>query len=333
MVQPLQNIDEKTTQIAFRSAQQVVFLLLPQVQLLDLAGAAQVFHTATRLGAAYELTYCGEHSEITSAQGLLLGALRPLETVTKADLVLIPGVSSENRRLHKPLLDEVARAWLRQFYSAHTPIGSICTGAFALGEAGLLDGRRCTTHWRNVDFLRQLYPTAHVVDNVLFVSDNHITTSAGIASGIDMALSLVEQDLGAIFAAKVARHMVVYLRRDGSQPQESIYLDYRTHLNQGVHDAQDFIIAHVADRITLDEIAQAAQLATRSLSRAFREATGLTPIQYQQNLRLSLARSLLSNPQINIEQVAEKCGFEDARHFRRLWKTHYGSAPSTARNA
>src|SRR5262245_20908261 len=140
MVLPLQNIDEKTAEIAFRPAQQVVFLLLPQVQLLDLAGAAQVFHTATRLGAAYELTYCGALPEITSAQGLLLGALRPLETVTKADLVLIPGVSSENRRLHKPLLDEAARVWLGWFYNAHTPIGSICTGAFALGEAGLLDG-------------------------------------------------------------------------------------------------------------------------------------------------------------------------------------------------
>jgi transcriptional regulator GlxA family with amidase domain len=144
---------------------------------------------------------------------------------------------------------------LSQFHNFGTLIGSICTGAFALGEAGLLDGRPCTTCWINIDLLRRSYPNAHVVDNVLFVSDRNVTTSAGIASGIDMALWLVEQDMGAIFAAKIARHMVVYLRRDGNQPQHSTYLDYRTHLNQGVHNAQDFIIAHVSERITLDEIA------------------------------------------------------------------------------
>lgn len=310
----------------------VIFLLLPQVQLLDLGGPAQVFYTAARLGAPYELTFCGAQEYLNSAQGLMLGGLQPVGALPSADLVLIPGISTHNDLLSKPLLDDDSRRWLQQVYAAGTPLASVCTGAFALGEAGLLDGRRCTTHWADIDLLKARYPSARVLDNTLFVMDGSITTSAGIASGIDMALWLVEKDTGPLFTAQVARHLVVYLRRNGSQPQHSIYLDYRTHLYSSVHTAQDFIIAHVAEQISLSDIGQAARLATRSLSRAFKEATGLTPIQYQQYLRLALAQSLLTNQKLNIAEVAEKCGFEDVRHFRRLWKAHYGTSPSAVRH-
>ncbi len=310
----------------------VIFLLLPQVQLLDLGGPAQVFYTAARLGAPYKLSFCASQEHVNSAQGLMLGGLQPPGALPPANLLLIPGISSENELLSRPLLDDDIYRWLQQINAAGTPIASVCTGAFALGEAGILDGRRCTTHWFDIDLLKERYPTAQVLDNVLFVVDGQVTTSAGIASGIDMALWLVEQDMGPLFAAQVARYLVVYVRRNGSQPQHSIYLDYRTHLNTGVHHAQNFIITHVTERISLEEIGQAARLATRSLSRAFKEATGLTPIQYQQYLRLALAQSLLANPRLNVGEVAEKCGFEDVRHFRRLWKAHYGTSPSAERH-
>src|SRR5260221_13256508 len=124
--------------------------------------------------------------------------------------------------------------------------------------------------------------------------------------------------MGPLFAAQVARYLVVYVRRNGSQPQHSIYLDYRTHLNTGVHHAQNFIITHVTERISLEEIGQAARLATRSLTRAFKEVTGLTPIQYQQYLRLALAQSLRAHARLTVGHFAEECGFVYGRHFRRL---------------
>jgi len=313
----------------------MVFLVLHGVQLLDLAGPAQVFHTANRLGARYSLSFCAASERVVSAQGLVFAELSTLPDVSvlsQADSVLIAGVTSENGLLTRPLLDERTRVWLQSTYQSGASLASVCTAAFALAEAGLLDGRRCTTHWLELAHLRDRYPLARVTDNVLFVRDQAITTSAGIASGIDMALWLVEQDYGALFTAQVARCLVVYLRRNGTQPQTSVYLEYRTHLDSDVHRAQDFILDHMTERLTLAGIAQAAHLSTRTLSRAFKAATGLTPVQYQQTVRLALAETLMSNPQLSIDAIAEKCGFEDGRHFRRLWKARYGSVPSVARS-
>jgi transcriptional regulator GlxA family with amidase domain len=309
----------------------IVFVLLPAVHLLDLAGPAQVFSTASRLGAPYELVFCAAQSQVTSAQGLMFAQLSPLVDLESVDQVIIPGFSSDMVSLDSPLLDNQTCSWLRHAGESGIQMASVCTAAFAIGEAGLLDGRQCTTHWASVERLQIRYPKASVTDNVLFVEDGVITTSAGIASGIDMALFMVEKTLGPMFTAKVARSLVVYARRNGCQPQNSIYLEYRAHLHAGVHRAQDFIAGHLNERITLDEIAQAALLSTRSLSRDFKQTTGLTPIGYQQGLRLELARNLIANRQLSLEEIASQCGFEDVRHFRRLWKARYHQPPSAAR--
>lgn len=313
------------------SPKRVGFLLLSQVQLLDLAGPAQVFYVASQINGGYELIYCASEQQVTSAQGLQLSTLHPVEDLLTCDLIFIPGVDLEVSGVDTPILSEAECNCLRWVCSAGIPVASVCTGAFALGEAGLLQNRRCTTHWLYTDLLQQSYPTASVIDNVLFVADSGITTSAGIASGLDMALWLIEQDQGALFTAQVARLLVVYMRRNGAQQQHSVYLDYRTHLNSSVHFAQDFIVAHISDCISLDEIAHAARLSKRTLSRVFKQETKLTPIQYQQHLRLALAQSMMMNPHLTIEQVAERCGFADERHFRRLWKARYGAAPSASR--
>jgi transcriptional regulator GlxA family with amidase domain len=166
---------------------------------------------------------------------------------------------------------------------------------------------------------------------MLFVRDGRITTSAGIASGIDMALAVVEQAHGALLAAQVARYLVVYLRRNGSHAQQSLYLDYRTHLNSGVHRAQDYLLASLTTPVSLADLAATTHMPVRSLTRAFKEATGLTPLQYHQLLRLELGATLLENPDLSVEVVAERCGFDDARHFRRLWRRVYGAPPSRSR--
>ncbi len=309
----------------------VLFLVLPQVNLLDMAGPAQVFHVAARLGIPYKLLFCANQSEIASAQGLVFAQLQPLGPVSADDLVIVPGLQFNKEVSLGSLWEPAISQWLGQAYDVGAPIASVCTGAFALGEAGLLDGRRCTTHWIAVSDLQTRYPHARMLDTALFVHDGKITTSAGIASGIDMALSLLEQQHGPLFTAQVARYLVVYMRRNGSQPQDSIYLQYRTHLNPAVHQAQDHLIQHVAEPFSLKSLAEITHLSIRSLTRSFKEATGLTPVQYHQSLQLELAVTFLHDPGLSIEEVARKSGFEDARHFRRLWHRAFGAPPSASR--
>jgi transcriptional regulator GlxA family with amidase domain len=311
--------------------QNVVFFLPPHVQLLDLAGPAQVFDAAIQLGARYTLTFCSHRAMQTSSQGLVLAQLAPLPSVTADDLVIVPGVNPDMLSLVDELLDAEVRDWLRSVQAAGALIASVCSGAFLLGEAGLLDGRHCTTHWSVVTDLQQRNPRAQVLDAVLFVHDCGITTSAGAASGIDMTLSLLERQQGPIFTAQVARYLVLYMRRNGSHAQSSVYLDYRTHLHTSVHLAQDYLIDHMTEDVSLKKLAEVARVSMRSLSRLFKEATALTPIQYQHQLRLELATTLLSNPALTIEEVAKKCGFEDVRHFRRLWLRQFGIPPSASR--
>jgi transcriptional regulator GlxA family with amidase domain len=315
--------------IASTVKQRVFFLVLDGVQLLDLAGPAQVFSMAAALGASYSVHFCANTSEVRSTHGLFLGQLEPLPIVDADDLVMVAGVTLE--RLNQPLLDAQTRHWLMDAYRNGTRIASICTGAVALGEAGLLDGRRCTTHWFIVEDLQQRYPLARVVDNLLYVSDRSIITSAGVASGIDMTLSLVEQQYGPRLTAEVARHLVIYLRRNGSQSQQSVYLEYRNHLHSGVHQVQNWIAEHAIESVSLAELAQIANMSVRSFSRAFKEATGLTPTQYQQRLRLEVAAMLLQNSDLSVEAISARCGFEDARHFRRLWQRHFGVSPTATR--
>lgn len=315
--------------ISSNAKQRVIFLLLDGVELLDFAGPAQVFSMAASLGAPYSLHFCANNRGVQSAQGLFLGQLEPLPAVSANDVVIIAGVALN--KLNQPLLDRDTRRWLINAYTNGTRITSICTGAVVLGEAGLLEGRRCTTHWFVVEDLQQRYPMARVLDGILYVSDRGITTSAGIASGIDMALSLVEQQHGSRLTAEVARYLVIYLRRNGSQPQQSVYLEYRNHLHPAVHKVQNWLAEHAMKSVSLAELAQVANMSTRSFSRAFKDATGLTPVQYQQRLRLEFAATLLENSDLSIEAIAARCGFDDARHFRRLWQRHFGASPSVTR--
>jgi transcriptional regulator GlxA family with amidase domain len=326
-----QNTFSQSHEVQHTPARRIVFLLLPEVNLLDLAGPAQVFHTAAWLGAHYQIEYQSEQPTLLSAQGLSFAGLKPLAQVSPDDIVIVPGPNLVGRSLDDPGLAEPLRAWLRSAYAMGAGVASVCTGAFALGDAGLLDGRRCTTHWEAIGALQARYPAAKVLDTVLYVHDQRITTSAGIASGIDLALSLVEQDYGPLFTAQVAHYMVIYLRRDGTQPQTSIYLQFRTHLHPNIHRVQDYLIEHATESLSLDHLGTIAGMSVRSLNRLFKEATGLTPIQYQQRLRLELAANLIHNPALSIEAIAAKCGFQDARHFRRLWQRQFGRAPSALR--
>ncbi|MEU3959152.1 DJ-1/PfpI family protein [Streptomyces buecherae] len=295
----------------------VVFVLLPQVHLLDVAGPAQVFGTAVSCGQPYRLSYVAEHEDVPSAQGLPLTARTRWPTLGPGDLVVVPGWQTSTLRTGPgpgPALLERMRA----HHAAGGTVASVCAGAEALGQAGLLDGRRCTTHHAHQDELAARYPRATVVRDVLFTSDDRVVTSAGIASGIDLALHLLSVRHGPALAARVARGMVVYARRNGHEPQTSAMLRHRAHLDDTVHRVQDLIDARFTEPLTLARLADHAGVSQRTLTRLFGRATGgLTPLRYQQTLRLERAAHLISHG-ATVEAAARDVGFEDARMLRRL---------------
>lgn len=291
----------------------VAFLLVPGLHLLDLAGPAQVFSSARDLGYHYELQYVAEVPDVPTAQGVMLRAEPVLPELTADDVVVVPGWRSPNLastgRLTRPTLD-----WLA---SRTGVVASICAGADALGRAGLLDGRRCTTHHELQEELARRYPRATVVRDVLYVVDGNVVTSAGIASGIDLTLHLIAMWHGPAAAAAIARTMVVYARRNGDEQQASALLRYRAHISDAVHQVQDVIEARLADRLPLGELARIAGCSERTLTRLFGRATGMTPLRYQQTLRWERAEHLVAGG-ATMESAARAVGFEDARMLRRL---------------
>ncbi|MER7272891.1 AraC family transcriptional regulator [Dactylosporangium sp. NPDC000244] len=294
----------------------MVFLLVPQVHLLDLAGPAQVFSTVRDLGLGYELHYVAEREEVPTAQGLPLRAQTGWPPLTRDDLILVPGWRASRLGEHGRLTGST-RARIAGHHAGGGTVASVCAGADALGQAGLLDGRRCTTHHGLQEHLARRYPNARVVRDVLYVVDERVVTSAGIASGIDLALHLVATCHGPAVAAQVAREMVVYARRNGDERQHSAMLRHRDHLSDVVHRVQDVIDGRFAERLPLRDLAGAAGVSERTLTRAFGEATGLTPLRYQQVLRLERAEHLIGHG-ATVEAAARAAGFEDARMLRRL---------------
>ncbi|MCD0485574.1 AraC family transcriptional regulator [Streptacidiphilus sp. ASG 303] len=294
----------------------VVFLLVPGLHLLDLAGPAQVFSTAADLGHGYRLHYTAEQEDVPTAQGLPVRARTDWPALGPEDLVVVPGWRAPTLHGH----GELAPATLRRLAAHHAAggtVASVCAGADALGRAGLLDGRRCTTHHDVQDELARRHPAAHVVRDVLYVEDDRVVTSAGIASGIDLALHLVAVRHGPGAAARVARAMVVYARRNGDEQQASAMLRHRAHLSDAVHRVQDLLDARFADRFSLADLAAAARVSERTLTRRFTEATGLTPLRYQQLLRTERAEHLIGRG-ATVEAAARAVGFQDARMLRRL---------------
>jgi transcriptional regulator GlxA family with amidase domain len=307
----------------------VLVLLLPRVHLLDLSGPVQAFSEANGFGAHYEMVFCAAGGRVQSAQGLALGELVSPPEPRRDDLVIVPGVEAATLGS----LPQPALSWLREAYARGARLASVCSGAFALGAAGLLSGRACTTHWRLTEWLQRLCPTARVLGNRLYVRDRRVITSAGIASGVDMALSLIEEDHGPLMVANVAREMVVYLRRSGQEEQASIYLSHRSHIHPSVHRIQDWLIAHPDHRPSLEALARVACMSARNLNRAFRKATGITPKVFANKVKLQVARDFFTDPSQTVATVAARCGFDDPRQLRRLWRRSFGVSISEWRRA
>ncbi|MFJ8788553.1 GlxA family transcriptional regulator [Streptomyces sp. NPDC102462] len=294
----------------------VVFFLVPGVHVLDLAGPAQVFSTAADLGHPYTLAYVAEQPQVPTAQGLPLVARLDWPALGPDDLIVVPGWRARTLARSPAIADASLRV-LRDHHARGGTVASVCAGAEALGRAGLLDGRRCTTHHDVQDELALRHPGATVVRDVLFTVDDRVITSAGIASGIDLALHLVATRHGPAAAARVARDMVVYARRNGHEQQSSAMFRHRSHLDDTVHRAQDIIDARFDRPLPLPALAAAVGVSERTLTRLFGRATGLTPLRYQQTLRLERAEHLIGQG-TTVDAAARTVGFQDARMLRRL---------------
>lgn len=313
----------------------VCFLLLPQVHLMDLSGPAQVFYEASQLGSRrFRLVYAAVEKSVRTEQGLLLSDLQsPASVMLKpGDFVFIPGIDFKS--FQQGMLDHHIRTiapWLQRQAEAGVELATVCTGSLVLAATGLLDHKKCTSHWKCIDFMKKAYPAVQVQIDRLYVRDGRIFTSAGMTSGIDMALAILENLDGPILPARVAREMVIHLRRNDTDSQESIYLDYRTHFNPSIHRVQDYIISHPGKNPTLEELAAVGNLSIRNLTRAFKKATGHTIIEYKNSVKVSLARTLVHNADYTIEKIASLCGFENVRHFRRVWNDRVGENPKEYR--
>ncbi|MFD8534224.1 GlxA family transcriptional regulator [Streptosporangium canum] len=290
----------------------VVFLLIPSIHLLDVAGPAQVFSTAADLGHAYKLVYVSAEQDVATVQGLPLRAQTQWPELDADDLIVVPGWRGPVR-----IPDAGTFARLRDHHAAGGTLAGVCAGADALGRAGLLDGRRCTTHHTVQDELARLYPRAHVVRDALYVVDERVVTSAGVASGIDVALHLLSVRHGPHAAGQVARTMVVHAHRDGAARQISMMFRHRSHVDETVHRVQDLIDTRFTERLPLSLLARTARCSERTVTRLFRDATGLTPLAYQTALRLERAEHLIAQG-ATTETAARDVGYEDARMLRRL---------------
>src|SRR6266545_1508165 len=288
---------------------QVALVLVPGVLLLDLAGPAQAFATAADHGHDYRLSYLAEEPEVLTAQGLPVRAETDWPELGTGDLLLVPGWRTRSGPGDRLSPDSLRR--LREHHAAGGTVASVCAGAEALGRAGLLEGRRCTTHHDLQDELARRYPKATVVRDVVYVVDDRVVTSAGIASGIDLALHLNATQHGPGAAGRVARDMIVYARRNGNEPQTSALLRHRAHLNDAVHRIQDLIESHFTDRLTLSDLAAVSGVSERTVTRLFGRATGLTPLRYQHVLRVERAEHLIGHG-ATVETAARAVGFEDA---------------------
>lgn len=319
----------------------VTVIVPPRALLLDIAGPIEVLRRANieQHDVHFDVRYASPTPRVASSIGLMLSGIDALPTMLADDaMIVVPG-NADNVAFGEDTPDaDVERdetaivAWLaRTVHPTHTLV-TICSGALLAARAGLLDGHECTTHFSVCAKLAALAPHARVLDNRLYVADGKRCSSAGVTAGTDLMLHLVAALCSPAVAVAVARHLVVYLRRSGSDPQLSPWLEGRNHIHPAVHRAQDAIAAEPSRTWTLAILARIANTSPRHLSRLFNEHAGMGLPEYVNRLRISLARELIGQTRLDMERVAERSGFGSARQLRRAWRRSYATPPHVLRD-
>lgn len=245
----------------------------------------------------------------------------------KIDTLIVPGAySMEEIVRRKPVL-----RWLRAAAKKARRVVSICTGAFLLAEAGLLDGKRVTTHWRHVEALARRYPSVQFEEDAIYVNDGKIFTSAGITAGMDLALHMVEQDYGAEVALDIARTWLLYVKRPGGQSQFSALLPRQSGERKNISELQSWIMENLTADLTVNALADRLAMSPRHFARVFLQETGITPARYVETVRLEAARRWLEESNLPLEYIADECGMGDSERLRRSFIRHLGVNPSDYR--
>jgi transcriptional regulator GlxA family with amidase domain len=312
------------------SMQRVAILALPGVQLLDVSGPLDVFAEANVQAARkiYELLVVGAEREVRSSSGVrvlvdqLIGQRgTPFDTVLVAGRPNAAEASTDRRTI----------AWLCREARAARRYGSVCTGAFVLAEAGLLSNRRVTTHWAVSDELARRFPSLRVDADAIHVRDGKVRTAAGVTAGLDLALALVQEDLGRDLAMRVAAQLVMFFRRPGGQLQFSRRGEAVPVGRSALQEVQRWVAAEPAAEHSVSCLAQRVGMSARHFSRLFRREVGMTPARWVELARVSAARTLLEQGHIAPKQVAGLCGFANADTLRRAFSRHLGVSPSQYR--
>ncbi len=306
----------------------VAIVVFDGVTLLDVAGAGEVFVEANRFGADYQLKIASvDGCDVTTSIGTLLGVTDRISSIDAADTVLVAGSDDLPRQAVDPALVDAVRS-----VSARTRrMASICTGSFVLAQAGLLHGRRATTHWHDARLFARAFQDITVEPDALFVRDGDVFTSAGVSSGIDLALALVEMDYGPTLVRDVARWLVVYLKRAGGQSQFSVLVEADPPPQSPLRAATEVVAADPGANHSVKTLAARASLSTRQLTRLFQSELGMSPARYVELVRIDCARGALESGR-TVGETAGMAGFGSAETLRRVFVNHLGISPKAYRD-
>ena len=316
----------------------IVILVPENVSILDVAGPLDVFTKAKECvrenDQAMDRTYTthvlsfDSLIQVNTSSGLPIITEGGIESVNyEIDTILVAG-NSTLKVIPQSLLD-----WLNDKTDKVRRMGSICAGAFVLAKAGILDGRRATTHWMVCDKLAKLYPEVKVETDPIFVKDGNVYTSAGISTGMDLSLAMVEEDFGRDMAVAVARRLVLFLKRPGNQSQFSNILNYQSVDYEPIKVIQDWIVDHLDDELTVEMLAEKAMMSPRNFARVFLRETGITPAKYIEKIRLETARRRLEETRLTLDEISTECGVGNADGLRRLFLRHMKTTPSDYRKS
>lgn len=314
----------------------VAIVAFPGVQSLDVAGPLEVFAGAQQLlatagdpRASYTVRVLSmDGAPLRASSGLMLVPDGPLERAPRTiDTLIVAGGPGSREAAQDPRL----LRWVRRRAQRARRTASVCTGAFVLAAAGLLDGRRATTHWSAASTLARLHPDVDVDPDPIYVRDGNVWTSAGVTAGMDLALALVEEDLDRDVALTIARHLVLFLRRPANQSQFSATLAAQQPEREPLREVQRAVLEEIAANHSVEAMAQRAHMSSRHFARAFRAETGMTPARYVERVRLEAARRHLEDGSEPIGQVAAACGFGTAETLRRVFLRALGVGPAEYR--
>jgi transcriptional regulator GlxA family with amidase domain len=330
--------NNRATASPARTTRRIVFVAAPEVEILDLVGPLQVFARAAEIFArgnpgsppiySLEVVAASAHRSLVANCGVRITAHKTFRELRgKIDTLLVAGGNSIERDEIKP---EVVR-WLKNIAGRIRRVGSVCTGAMLLGRAGLLDGRRATTHWNWCEVLIGRAPRAKVDPNPIFVRDENVYTSAGVTAGMDLALALVEEDHGSRLALQVARNLVLYLRRPGGQSQFSAALSLQLSDRKPLRELEAWVLDNLNKALTVPVLAERVAMSPRNFARVFTKEMKTTPAKFVERLRIEAARRRLEESQNSMETIASECGFGNVNSMRNVFQRVLKTPPGQYR--